>query len=73
MEHASAHKEAHASPARSQSTQTHLEIDSLAVCSLLECHVISAEDLELIEMRYRQALAITALEEVFAEGQLNCA
>jgi hypothetical protein len=30
------------------------------------------EELELIEMRYKQALALTNLEDLFADGQLNC-
>jgi hypothetical protein len=30
------------------------------------------EELELIEMRYRQALALMSLEDLFAEGQLDC-
>jgi hypothetical protein len=32
----------------------------------------TAEELELIEMRYRQALALISLEDLFAEGQLDC-
>jgi len=30
------------------------------------------EELELIELRYRQALALMNLEALFAEGQLDC-
>ena len=33
---------------------------------------ITDEELELIEMRYRQALALKNVEELFAEGQLGC-
>jgi len=33
---------------------------------------VSAEEFELIEMRYQQALAVLLLEELFADGQLNC-
>jgi len=33
---------------------------------------VSAEEFELIEMRYQQALAVLLLEGLFAEGQLNC-
>jgi len=29
-------------------------------------------DLELIEMRYQQMLALMNLEDLFAEGQLDC-
>ena len=34
-------------------------------------NVFSAEEFELIEMRYQQALAVLQLEELFAEGQFN--
>jgi len=30
------------------------------------------EEVELIEMRYQQALALMNLEDLFAEGQLDC-
>jgi hypothetical protein len=33
---------------------------------------VTDEELELIEMRYQQALAIMNLEDLFAEGQLDC-
>jgi hypothetical protein len=33
---------------------------------------VTDEELELIDMRYRQALALTNLEDLFAEGQLDC-
>ncbi len=33
---------------------------------------ITDEELELIEMRYQQTLALRNLEDLFAEGQLNC-
>ena len=32
----------------------------------------SDDELELIEMRYRQALALENLLDLFAEGQLDC-
>ena len=32
---------------------------------------ITDEELELIEMRYQQALALMNLEGLFADGQLN--
>jgi hypothetical protein len=35
-------------------------------------HEATDEELELIEMRYQQALALMNLEDLFAEGQLNC-
>jgi hypothetical protein len=33
---------------------------------------VTDEELELIEMRYQQALAIQNLEPLFAEGLLDC-
>ena len=33
---------------------------------------ISDEELELIEMRYQQALALMSLEYLFVEGHLDC-
>jgi hypothetical protein len=33
---------------------------------------VTDEELELIDMRYRQALALMNLEDLFAEGQLDC-
>jgi len=41
----------------------------LPLTELLE---VSDDDLELIEMRYRQMLALMNLEALFAEGQLDC-
>ena len=39
---------------------------------LTEHREISGIDLELIEMRYQQMLALMNLETLFAEGQLDC-
>lgn len=33
---------------------------------------ITDEEFELIEMRYEQALALLNLEDLFAEGELDC-
>jgi hypothetical protein len=60
-------------PARSESTHLRLEIKSMQIAPLLtKRREISDEELELIEMRYRRALAITSLEDLFAEGLLDC-
>ncbi len=32
---------------------------------------VTEEEIELIEMRYQQALALTNLEDLFAEGRLD--
>ena len=59
--------------ARSQSTQVRLEIKSMEIARVLTKHrEISDEELEIIEMRYRRALAITNLEDLFAQGLLDC-
>ncbi len=33
---------------------------------------VTDEEIELIELRHQQALALMNLEELFAEGQLDC-
>ena len=67
------HTEASALPARSQSTQARLEIQSVDISTLLtKRRETTDEELELIEMRYQQALALMNLEGLFADGQLNC-
>jgi hypothetical protein len=33
---------------------------------------ITEDEMEFIEMRYRQALALKNIETLFAEGQLDC-
>jgi hypothetical protein len=63
------HYEAHTPSARSAAAQRRLEIKAIEKTRRRE---ISAEEFELIEMRYQQALAVLQLEELFAEGQLNC-
>ena len=73
METLPLHTEASALPARSQSTQARLEIKSMDISTLLtKRRETTDEELELIEMRYQQALALLNLECLFADGQLNC-
>jgi hypothetical protein len=40
--------------------------------TLRERRGVTDEEFELIEMRYQQALALMNLEDLFAEGQLDC-
>ena len=50
-----------------------LELQPRQIFDLLaERRETSDEELELIEMRYQQRLAIENLEDLFAEGQLDC-
>jgi hypothetical protein len=73
METLPAYKEAHTLPARSLSTQARLEIKSMRISTVMTKRSdTSDEELELIEMRYQQALALMNLENLFAEGLLNC-
>jgi hypothetical protein len=43
-----------------------------ASLTLTEIREVTDDDLQLIEMRYQQMLALMNLETLFAEGQLNC-
>jgi len=52
-----------------QQLQPH-EISNLL--TLTERREVIDEEIELIEMRYQQALALKNLEHLFAEGQLDC-
>jgi hypothetical protein len=52
--------------------QARLEIHSMEISTVMERREVTDEELELIEMRYQQALAIQNLEALFAEGLLNC-
>jgi hypothetical protein len=63
------HHEARTASARSAATPVRVEVKVLERSKRRE---ISADEFELIEMRYQQALAVWQLEELFAEGQLNC-
>ncbi|MHB8477606.1 MAG: hypothetical protein ACYDBZ_15095 [Steroidobacteraceae bacterium] len=63
------HYQARTSSARSAATAVRPENKAMEKAKRRE---ISAEELDLIEMRYQQALALLQLEQLFAEGQLNC-
>jgi len=72
METLPLYKEASASSSRSVSTQARLEIKSMEISTVMtKCRETTDEELELIEMRYQQALALLNLETLFAEGLLN--
>ena len=73
METLPSYKEALVSSARSVSTQVRLEIKSMEISTVMtKCRETTDEELEFIEMRYQQALALVNLESLFAEGLLNC-
>jgi len=63
--------EAQAFTAGSVSTQALLEIQSMEIATTTHREATD-EELELIEMRCQQALALLNLESVFADGLLNC-
>lgn len=73
METLPPYQEAHALRIHLVPTHARLKIHSMEISTVLadRCEVTD-EELELIEMRYQQALAIQNLEVLFAEGQLNC-
>lgn len=54
------------------SAQEHPNPQPPILLTLTERCAVSDEELELIDMRYRQALALMNLEDLFAEGQLDC-
>jgi hypothetical protein len=65
--------EAGAIPGCSVSAQERRELQPEEISTLLvECLETTDEEMELIEMRYQQALALMKLENLFAEGQLDC-
>ena len=73
METLPSYEEPPASSARSLSTQARLEIKSMEISTVMtKCRETTDEELEFIEMRYQQALALVNLESLFAEGLLNC-
>jgi hypothetical protein len=73
METPSPYHETRALPARSEPTHVRLEIKSMEIAPpFTKRREISDEELEIIEMRYRRALAIANLEDLFAQGLLNC-
>jgi hypothetical protein len=60
-------------PAAFVAPEACLELQPREIFNLLaERRETSDEELELIEMRYQQMLAIENLEDLFAEGQLDC-
>jgi hypothetical protein len=48
------------------------ELQPPTLLTLTDRCAVTDEELELIDMRYRQALALMNLEDLFAEGQLDC-
>jgi hypothetical protein len=48
------------------------ELHPPALLTLTERCSVTDEELELIDMRYHQALALMNLEDLFADGQLDC-
>ena len=71
METPASHNDMRPTSARSPAPQVRLEIKSMQIV-LTGRREISDDELELIEMRYRRALAITNLEDLFAQGLLDC-
>ena len=60
--------------ARSESAQDHRELQPRHISvplALTEPREFVDEELELIEMRYQQAVALMNLQDLFAEGQLD--
>jgi hypothetical protein len=67
--------EARASPALPVSSQEHRTLQPLLISAsltLTELPEATDSDVEFIEMRYQQMLALMNLEALFAEGQLDC-
>jgi len=60
-------------PAGSVVTKARVELQSQEIFDLLaERRETTDEELELIETRYQQMLALENLEDLFAAGQLDC-
>jgi hypothetical protein len=73
MEMRPLHPEGHRMPVPSTSTPARLEIISVEISTMTTLsREITDDEMELIEMRYRQALALENIETLFAEGQLDC-
>jgi hypothetical protein len=60
------------SSAPSASTQAHLEIRTMEISTMARHREMTEDELELIEMRYQQALALKNLVDLFGEGRLDC-
>ena len=58
--------------APSVSSHTRLEIRTIEISTMTKPREATDDELELIEMRYRQALALDNLVTLFAEGLLDC-
>jgi hypothetical protein len=75
METLPSYTEAGTLSAWSVSMQGNRELQPREISSLLTStkrRGCTDEEVELIEMRYQQALALMNLEDLFAEGQLDC-
>jgi hypothetical protein len=57
--------------APSVSSRARLEIRTMEISTMTLCEATN-DELELIEMRYQQALALNNLLTLFAEGLLDC-
>jgi hypothetical protein len=69
METQSRQHEARALALHSRAQRPPLEIKTLEITRRRDS---GSEEFELLEMRYQHALAFMSLEELFAEGRLNC-
>jgi hypothetical protein len=58
--------------APSVSAQARLEIRTMKIYTMPKHGGTTDDELELIEMRYQQALALKNLVDLFAEGQFDC-
>jgi hypothetical protein len=58
--------------APSVSSHTRLEIRTMEISTITKPCEPTDDELELIEMRYQQALALNRLVILFAEGLLDC-
>ena len=66
------HTDGSALPAPSLSAPARLQIIFLEISTVTKKRrEATDEDLELIEMRYRQAVALMNLEDLFAQGQIG--
>jgi len=75
METPPLHIEARASSAWPVSAQGRRELQPEEISPLLtltKCREVTDEEIELIEMRCQQLLAVVNLEDLFAEGRLDC-
>jgi hypothetical protein len=73
METLPSYQELDATSARSASIQGRLAVKSMEISTVrMKRPEATDEGLELIDMRYHQALALLSLEPLFAEGLLDC-